>query len=204
MTPLASPPIDIQEKETVYRGYFRVDKYRLRHGRFDGGWTGYMSREVLERGHAAAVLPYDPDTEQFVLCDQFRIGAHAAAMDPWQVEAVAGIIEFGETPEDVARREAEEEAGLDVRDMIFIQRYLASPGGCSESTHLYLGRISALGAGGLFGVADEGEHIRARTVPESEFRNMIESGQITNAATLIAGLWFFLNRQKIQELWKIK
>ena len=57
--------------------------YRLRHGRFDGGWSGEMRREVFERGHAAAVLLYDPTCGAFVMCEQFRVGAYAAGMAPW-------------------------------------------------------------------------------------------------------------------------
>ena len=57
--------------------------YRLRHGRFDGGWSGEMRREVFEHGHAAAVLLYDPTCGAFVMCEQFRVGAYAAGMAPW-------------------------------------------------------------------------------------------------------------------------
>ena len=55
----------------------------MRHGRFDGGWSGEMRREVFERGHAAAVLLYDPTCGAFVMCEQFRVGAYAAGMAPW-------------------------------------------------------------------------------------------------------------------------
>src|SRR5262249_36563905 len=151
-------------KRTVFQGYFRIDAYAFRHQRFDGGWTEVMNREVFERGHAAAVLPYDPDRNAFVLCQQFRIGASSAAFSPWQLELVAGVIEPGETPEAVAHREAMEEAGQKLLALWPIQHYLASPGGTTESAHLYLGRVSAEGAGGIFGVDAEHEHIRVVVV----------------------------------------
>src|SRR5215831_7115814 len=93
--PDLTPPssVDIIRRRTLFQGYFRIDEYVMRHGRFDGGWTEPMKREVFERGHAAAVLPYDPDLDLFVLCQQFRIGAYCAGVDPWQIECVAGIIE---------------------------------------------------------------------------------------------------------------
>src|SRR5262245_21415586 len=97
----APAEIDIIEKRTVFQGYFRIDSYVLRHGLFQGGWSGTMKREVFERGHAAALLPYDPARGQFVMCEQFRVGAYAGGMDPWQLEIVAGIVEPGETPEAV-------------------------------------------------------------------------------------------------------
>lgn len=195
--------IDIIERNTVYQGYFRIDAYTLRHGRFDGGWTGAMRREVFERGHAAAVLPYDPVRGEFVMCEQFRVGAYVGGMSPWQLEIVAGIIEEGETPESVCRREAEEEAGRTITDLWPIQRYLASPGGTSESIHLFLGRVSAEGAGGIFGVDSENEHIRVSVMTEAELRAVMEAGGISNAATLLAAQWFFLNRERVLEKWRV-
>lgn len=193
--------IEIIEKRTVFQGYFRIDAYTLRHGRFDGGWSAQMRREVFERGHAAALLPYDPERREFVLCEQFRVGAYAAGVNPWQLEVVAGIIEEGETPEAVARRETEEEADRIVRDIWPIQRYLASPGGTSETVHLYLGRISAEGAGGIYGVSEEDEHIRVKVVDETELFRLLADGQLGNAATLVAAQWFFLNRDRILHAW---
>src|SRR3546814_6575310 len=55
-TPKPDPRVDILEKTTPFKGYFQVDRYRLRHRKFDGGWTDEMAREIFERGHAAAVL----------------------------------------------------------------------------------------------------------------------------------------------------
>ncbi len=194
--------IDIIEKTTVFQGYFRIDAYTLRHGRFDGGWTGAMQREVFERGHAAAVLLYDPDMAAFVMCEQFRVGAYAGGMDPWQLEIVAGIIEEDETPESVCRREAEEEAGRAITDLWPIQRYLASPGGTSESIYLYLGRVSAQGAGGIFGLPGEHEHIRVSVMDENRLRSLMENGKLANAATLLAAQWFFLNRERVLTQWR--
>lgn len=91
--PAGKKRVEVLKKETPHRGYFRIDTYHLRHCKFDGGWTEPMSREVFERGHAAAVLPYDPDRDAVVLIEQFRIGGFAAGVEPWLVEVVAGIID---------------------------------------------------------------------------------------------------------------
>jgi ADP-ribose pyrophosphatase len=200
---LPPPPagLDIIEHTTAYQGYFRIDRYVLRHGRFEGGFTAPMVREVFERGHASAVLPFDPDRGEIVLCQQFRIGALVGGMSPWQLELVAGIVDEGEAPDAVARREAREEAGLTVADLMPVCRYAVSPGGASETVYLYLGRVSTIGAGGIFGLEDEGEHIRVHVVPEDEARRMLDAGEIGNAPTLIALQWFFLNRDKIHAAW---
>src|SRR3546814_7012534 len=104
-TPKPDPRVDILEKTTPFKGYFQVDRSRLRHRQFDGGWTDEMAREIFERGHAAAVLLYDPARDAVVLNEQFRPSAYAAGVTPWLVEVVAGIIEAGETPADVVQRE---------------------------------------------------------------------------------------------------
>src|SRR5262249_36602957 len=98
--------VEILEKSERYRGHFRIDRYRLRHRLFPGGWSGTFDRELFERGHAVGVLPYDAAADAIVLIEQFRIGALVAGMEPWLIEVVAGIVEEGEEPEEVARREA--------------------------------------------------------------------------------------------------
>ena len=203
--PLLTPPAgdpDIRVKTTVFQGYFRIDAYELRHPTFDGGWTEVMRREVFERGHAVAILPYDPVRGEFVMIQQFRIGAYAGGMEPWQIEVAAGIIEAGETAEAVAARETHEETGRVVMELWPMHHYLVSPGGATETTKLYLGRISTEGAGGIFGVATEHEVIRASVVSEAELRALLDGGRLNNAASLIAAQWFFLNRDKVLKKWR--
>ena len=132
-SPLGNDDVEIIARDAVYRGYLGVDAYRMRHRRHDGGWTGEMRREVVERGHAVAVLPYDPALDQVVLIEQFRIGAHAAGWPPWQIEIVAGIIEPGEAPEDVAMRECVEECGCRLGALVHVCDFLTSPGVMSET-----------------------------------------------------------------------
>src|SRR5882724_7704963 len=94
---MADDSIEISARETLYRGFFRVDRYRLRHRLFSGGWSAELSREVLERGSAAAALLYDPERDAVVLVEQFRLAAHLAGRPAWQLEIVAGIIDPGST-----------------------------------------------------------------------------------------------------------
>ena len=103
--------LEILERERVYDGYFKMDRYRFRHRLFGGGWSGTVQREVFERGHAVAVLPYDPAADRVLLIRQVRLPGLLGSGRPWQVEPVAGIIDPGEAVEEVARREAQEEAG---------------------------------------------------------------------------------------------
>ncbi len=90
--------------------------------------SGEVKREIFERGHAAVLLPFDPVRDEVVLIEQIRIAAFDTSESPWLLEMVAGMIEEGETIEEVARREAVEEAGLIVGRTKKILSYLASPG----------------------------------------------------------------------------
>jgi ADP-ribose pyrophosphatase len=193
-----SDDVEILEADTPFQGYFRIDRYRLRHRRHDGGWTGEIRREVFERGHAAAVVPYDPVRDEVVLIEQFRIGALAAGKAAWQVEIVAGIVEPGETPEDVARREAREESGQELRELIKLYHYLVSPGGTSETAHIYCGIVDSTHAGGIHGLDAEEEDIRVFAVPFKTAWAMVTQGRIDNAPTLIALQWLALNRAALR------
>lgn len=193
--------VEILEKTTRYKGYFRIDFYRLRHRLFAGGWSGEVHREVFERGHAAAVLPYDPIADAVVLIEQFRIGAMIAELPAWQTEVVAGIIEPGESPETVARREAREEAGCEVHELVPVHRYTVSPGGTSESCQLYCGRVDSRGIGGVHGVAAEHEDIRVSVVPYADALALLGTPRVGNAVTVIALQWLALNRERLRRLW---
>src|SRR3982751_546699 len=120
---MATPPppdekAELVERVVAFKGYFSVGRYSFRHSLFNGGQSPVIVREVFERGHAAAVLPYDPLRDEVVLIRQFRAGSYVAGRHPWTWETVAGIIEDGETPEQVVRREAVAEASLQIGDLI--------------------------------------------------------------------------------------
>lgn len=193
--------VDIIEKAPVYQGYFRINRYTLRHALFAGGMSGTLTREVFERGHAVGLLPYDPVRDEVVLIEQFRIGAYVAEIEPWLIEIVAGIIEDGETPEDVARRETLEEAGLTISELLPMCRYVVSPGGSSESVRVFLGRIDSSHAGGIHGLNSEDEDIRVTALPWADARRLLDDGKITNALGLIALQWFALHREEVRRRW---
>ncbi len=178
--------VQIVKKENCYDGFFKMDRYTVKHPFFDGGISKEFTREILERGHASAVLLYDPDKDVVVLIEQFRIGALVAGMDPWLYEVVAGINDEGETPEQVVRREVEEEAGMKVDKLRFISRYLVSPGGTSETIYLFIGTVDSTKAKGVHGLKTENEDILVHVVPFNEALAMAEDGRICNATALLA------------------
>ncbi|MBC7001911.1 ADP-ribose diphosphatase [Photobacterium sp. BZF1] len=190
--------VEVLAEEPLYQGFFSMVKYRFRHRLFAGGWSQPLDREMFERGHAAAMLPYDPHTDQVVLVEQFRVGAMAADCSPWQLEIVAGIIEPGEQADDVVRRESVEEAGVEVGSLHKITRYLSSSGGCSETLDIFVGEIDSTTAEGIHGLEEEGEDIKVHVVSREDAYQWVESGKIENAASIIALQWLQLNYTRLQ------
>ncbi|MCP5197781.1 MAG: NUDIX domain-containing protein [Gammaproteobacteria bacterium] len=193
---------EVLDQTIGYQGFFRMEKYRLRHQLFRGGWSPEIIRECLERGHAVAVLLYDPDHDQVVLLEQFRVGALAFPGGPWLMEIVAGIMDDpSETTEEVARRETVEEAGCELLDLVPICHYLVSPGGTSESITLFCGRVDTSRIGGVQGMVEEHEDIQLHVVPRSVALELLHTGRINSAAPIIALQWLELNRPTLLERW---
>ena len=193
--------VDVVDTHVCYDGFFRLDKYRVRHALFAGGMSEIVSREVFERGHAVAMLPYDPVRDEVVMLEQFRIGAVGDRDGPWLTEIVAGMIGEGERCEDVARRESVEESGCAVQDLMPILRYFVSPGGSTETIQLYCGKVDATKADGIHGLDEEGEDIRVLTVPFREALDWIGQGRIISAAPIIALQWLAMNHDEVRRRW---
>lgn len=193
--------LEILEREVCYQGFYRLERLRLRHRLFAGGMSPPIMREAVEKGDVAAVLLYDPQRDEVVMIEQFRIGARDDPRGPWLMEIVAGLIEPGETPEQVARREAIEEAGCTVRELLAISSFYTSPGKTSQRTHLYLGRVDSTGAGGIHGLAHEGEDIRVVCLAAEQAIALAEQGKTDSAWPLIALLWFARQREAVRKCW---
>jgi len=194
--------VEIIARETLYNGFFSLARWRFRHRLFNGEMSGEVTREIFERGHAAVLLPYDLARDEVVLIEQIRIPAYDTSETPWLLELVAGMIENGESVEDVARREAVEEAGLQVGRVKEFMSYLASPGGTSERLSLMVGEVDATQAKGIHGLVDENEDIRVHVVSREQAYQWVEEGKIDNAASVIALQWLQLHYEKLRTEWK--
>lgn len=193
--------VEIVERLNCFQGFYKLDRVRLRHERFAGGMGREISRELFVRHDAVCVLPYDAQRDEVVLIEQFRVGALDKVDNPWMIELVAGLIDKDEAPEEVAHREAQEEAGLKIQALWPLTRYFPSPGGSDEYVHLYLGRCDSAGAGGLHGLEEEGEDIRVKVWAFEDALQAVRDGLIANAATIIALQWLALNRDEVRGLW---
>ena len=198
------PPLGVRlhNREMLYSGFLEVDQYEVSHELFGGGWSEVLEREVMHRKEIAALLPFDPERQEVVLIEQFRVGAWAGDWPhPWLLECIAGVMEAGESAGEVAVREAEEEAGCRVLELELIGRFFTTPGGSSELVNLFCGRIDATGLGGIHGLADEGENIKATVWSLPDALALVEDGRICNAKTLVALQWLALNHPRLTSNW---
>lgn len=194
--------VEIIAHELLFQGFYRYERYTLRHKLHAGGWSAIMTRELFDRGRAAGVLLYDPGLDVVVLVQQFRVGAFAAGRGPWLTEIVAGVLDPEERPEDTVRREAVEETGLAIEALIPMTTYLTTPGACSETIALFCGRVDASGAGGVHGIGHEDEDIRVIVVPAAEaFAMRRKNDEIQDSITVNALLWLELEREALRRRW---
>lgn len=193
----------ILKEEMPFKGFFNIKKYILEHTLYRGGWSEPVEREIFHRGNCVAVLLYDPKRDEVVIIEQFRAGAMLKANkeEAWLLEIVAGAMEAGETAEQVARREAMEEAGCEVQEMIKIHEFFTSPGGTSEYLTLFCGRVDTSQVGGIHGLDDENEDIAVSSLSFKEAWQLLETGRIESAIPIIALQWLALNRETLRQRW---
>jgi ADP-ribose pyrophosphatase len=200
---MSDKKIRISSREPLYAGHFRLDRYRFRHRRHDGRWSKELSREVFDRGNAVALLLYDPKRDAVVLTEQLRLPADIAGFPGWQIETVAGLVDQdGESEQDVARREALEEAGTAIGgELIFAHRLLTSPGGSTEAVTIFCAQVDARRAGGIYGLASEGEDIKVTVLPFARAMRMLREGEIGNMTGAVALYWLAANRARLKRRW---
>ncbi|WP_265500734.1 NUDIX domain-containing protein [Paracoccus beibuensis] len=192
---IVAPPeadaVRVIERHTRFSGYFAVEERRLTHALHEGGHSPVVTREAFLMGDAAVLLPWDPHRDRVLLVEQFRFApAVRGDPQPWLLEPVAGRVDTGETVEDALRREAREEAALDVGRLFPAASIYPSPGAVCEFIYHYVG-IADLpdGSAGIHGAASESEDIRGHLIPRAQLSAMVEDGQITNGPLVLLSLW---------------
>ena len=196
------PDVLIESDTRAWSGRFAIDVVTFRHRRFNGAMSGLRTWELFRRGRAAAVLPYDPVTDQVVLIEQFRLPSLAAGLDPVMVEVPAGLCDGDENPAETAAREVQEETGLQVSSLELVGDFLLTPGGSDERCTLFVGRFAAPdGPIANAGLASEHEDIRVRLHPAEAAITAAIAGQYPNSVTTIALLWLGARRDWLRERW---
>jgi ADP-ribose pyrophosphatase len=179
----------IQNRETLHEGFLRLYQYKFDIEKHVGGHS-HISREVMERGNAVAVLGHDPSRNQVVLGNEFRPGVLVAGDYPYRDNLVAGGIEKNETALQAAVREMREETGLLLSSPVLIHAgAFVSSGGTSEKIAIVYGTVDMSLAGGVHGNESENEDILTVVLPTAVFIERVRSGEINDLKTLVAGYW---------------
>lgn len=197
----AGPPdVTPLARREPYAFFFSVEEHDLRFRRFDGSLSPQVTRAAFISGDAVTVLPYDPLRDRVLLIEQFRAGPFARGdHQPWQLEAIAGRIDPGETAEEAARREAVEEANLSLGALLPVAGYYPSPGICAEFLYSYVALCDLPDdAAGVFGVEGEAEDIRGHLIGFDDLMALVATGEAGNAPLLLSALWLQRERPRLR------
>lgn len=201
LTPTRHDDVEFIAQKTIGENYGQLVEFTLRHKRFNGTWTPPINRDCFDSGPAVIVLPYEPKTDQVVLVKQFRMGPWVAGAEPWMFECPAGRLDKGgASPEDIARAEAHEEAGLEVTALHDFGRFFTSPGVFTETIQAYCGRVAEVQSG-VFGLDSENEDILAEAMSADSAIEMALSGAIVSGPTLVCLLKFAAQKAAIRAAW---
>lgn len=202
--PAANVEISWVSNSIIRDGFLKIRQMIFRHERFDGSMSEPVTREVMERGDAVAILPYDPVRDEVVLIRQVLAGNIAAHMPNRPLQVVAGMVEALESAQDVAIREAEEEAGLTIapENLRWAQAFMPSPGGSSERIITFVGRADLSEAGGIHGLAEEHEDIRVEVLSAQDAIAMLDQGQIEAGPAVVVLSWFARHHAQLRSEWK--
>jgi ADP-ribose pyrophosphatase len=194
----SKPTARIAQRSVLYKGFLSVVRYDIEADRHNGD-ARTVVREVMERGHAVAVLGYDPKRDVVVLANELRPGLLAAGDYPYTDNLVAGAIDEGESTIEAAVREMAEETGLELcsPQLIHPGAYVSS-GGTSEKIAIVVGFIDSTRAGGVHGSDAEDEDILSVVIAADEFIARVRRGDITDLKTLVAGYWLTENRERLR------
>jgi ADP-ribose pyrophosphatase len=190
--------IELLERRSCHSGFLTLAHYRLRHSLYRGGWSSIIERECVEHMNAAAVLLYDPARDQVVMVEQFRIGALDRGQGAWLVEPAGGVVEPGCDPAKVALREALEETGCVAWGIEPIASFHVSPGVTAQRLHLFCACIDASQAGGVHGIAGEGEDIRVLVLDADHAIAGIGTGRLDTMTAIMALQWLALHRKRLR------
>lgn len=194
---------ELLQTEQILDGFFKMNRYRLRHSSFHGGWCAPIVRERIERLAAVSILLYDPVQDMLVFVEQFRIGLMGHVDPPWSIETVSGFCDTEhETPEQVVRREVVEETGCTLLALTPIGEFFVSPGMSVERISLYCGRVDAGEADGIHGLEHEGEEMRVVTMPRAEAVAALFD-RLDSTSVIIALQWLEANRRQLLDQWAV-
>ncbi len=177
------PKINIKQTDILSDDYYTLRKYTFDY--ITDGTSQEQQREAYDRGNAAVILLYNQKEQTVMLTRQFRLPTFVNGnADGMMIEACAGLLEQ-ESPEDCIRRETEEETGYQLSEVKKIFEAYSSPGCVTEIIHFFVAayaeNMKVTDGGGV----DETEDVEVLELPYKKALQMIISGEIKDAKTIM-------------------
>lgn len=180
-----NPKIKIQKTELLSDNWYILNKVTFDYQKKDNSWIT-QKREVYDRGNGAAILLYNTTKKTVILTRQFRLPTYLNGNETgMMIEVCAGLLDE-DNPEQCIIRETEEETGYRLTEVNKVMETYMSPGAVTEILYLFVGAYDEsmkVSDGG--GVEHEEENIDVLEMSYGEAYAMIESGQITDAKTIM-------------------
>ncbi|MFV1492040.1 NUDIX domain-containing protein [Phaeobacter sp. JH18-32] len=190
----------VHQHKRAYLNFFAMEEMDLQFRRYDGSLSPVINRGVALVGQAAVVLPYDRRRDAVLLIEQFRAATYIAGNQrPWMWEPVAGLIDPGETPEQAARREAMEEAGLKIDQLETVAQVYPSSGASGEFLHIFVGLCDFDEIAGGGGLESEGEDIRSQILPYEALIQGVDDQTYQDMPLVTAALWLSRHRERLRQ-----
>lgn len=190
--------VKVKEINRILDEYFKVDRVVFQIEKFDGTMSHEIVRLNLDRGRAVAAIIYNVTNKTLIFVKQFRYPIYTNEPDKaWTLEIPAGMIESGISPEETMIREIIEETGYRVSHLLPLFSFYPTAGASNEKIYLFFSKVNKkdrVNSGG--GLVEEGEDIQIVEIPPKQAFQMIQSGEIVDAKTIIALQWL-KNRQKL-------
>ncbi len=182
---MTNPSIDIKNIEVLSNNWYTLRKITFDYQKKDNTWETQI-REAYDRGNGATILLYNKINKNVILTRQFRMPTFLNGNETgMMIEACAGLLDK-DNAEDCIRKETEEETGYSVKDVKRIFEVYMSPGSVTEIVYFFVGEYSQemkMNDGG--GVAEEQENIEVLELPFEKAYEMIASGEIKDAKTIM-------------------
>ena len=173
------------KNEVLSDNWYTLNKLTFEYQKEDGSWET-QQREAYDRGNGAAILLYNEAKKTVVLTRQFRMPTYINGnTDGMMIEVCAELLD-GDHPEDCIKKEVEEETGYKVDKVTKVFESYMSPGSVTEILYFFIGSYEdAIKTNNGGGAEDETENIEVLEYPIKTALNMIKSGEIKDAKTIM-------------------
>lgn len=179
------PKITIQKTELLSDNWYILNNVTFDYQKPDNSIIT-QKREVYDRGNGAAILLYNKENRTIILTRQFRLPTYLNGnTSGMMIEVCAGLLDQ-DKPEQCIIRETEEETGYRINKVEKIMETYMSPGAITEILYLFIGEYDAsmkVSDGG--GLEEEQENIEVLEMPFDKAYNMIATGELKDAKTIM-------------------